>query len=220
MSTIPTPLETNLSGLPINDLIVTISHMADKAETHIAFQGNLPEYVSQAPRLRQIASELGQARDAAYGGDQDRTAEKKSQIASALLAVSMNGQHIMMFSLHRNDPSALLNAGYEFKQKSHGKVTSLSLLDLVPEVFAKHMPNVSGGIILMVKRARQNASIELQVTDQDPNLEASWDGQKIYIRSRIELKGLEPAKKIYIRARYHEDGGTGRWSSVVCIIVL
>jgi hypothetical protein len=220
MSTIPTPLETNLSGLPINDLIVTISHMADKAETHIAFQGIVPEYVSPAPRLRQIVSGLEQARDAASGGDQYRNAEKKSQIASALLAVSMNAQHIVMFSLHRNDPSALLNAGYDLKQKSSGKATARNLLDLVPEVFAKHMPNVSGGIILMVKRARQNASIELQMTDQDPNLEASWSGPMMYLKSRIELKGLEPAKKIYIRARYHEDGGTGRWSSVVCIIVL
>ena len=221
MSTVPELLETtSLAWLPINDLIVTIDHMADKAESHIAFQGEVPEYVSKSPRLREISSGLGQARDAAAGHDRNANADKKSKIAAGLLAVSMNAQHITMLSLNRNDPGLLLNAGFELKQQKSGAKSAPNLLDLVPEVFAKHTPNVSGGITLMVKREKQNASIELQMTDQDPNLEASWVSQGMFTRSRIELKGQEPAKKIYFRARYHEDGNSGRWSSVVGIIVL
>ena len=222
MPIIPELLEANLAGHSINDLIVTIDHMADKAETHIAFQGEVPDYVSKAPRLREISSAIGQARDAAAGGDRNANADKKEKIAAGLLAVNMNAQHIVMLSLARNDPSILLNAGYEPKQqKTSGKAaTTLSLLDLVPEVYVKHMINVSGGVVIMVKRDKQHASIELQMTDQDPNLEASWGGLGMFDKSRIELRGQEPARKIHLRARYHEDGATGRWSSVVSIIVL
>ena len=221
MSTIPEPLESNLSWLTINDLIVAIRHMADKAETHLAFQGNVPEYVSQAPRLREIASGLERARDAAAGRDQNLMAEKKRLVAAALLSISMNGQHVVMFSLHRNDPILLLNAGFDPKQKASAKAPTLSLLDLVPELFVKQTPNVSGGLTIMIKRAKQNASTELMITDQDPNIEASWTNSLgMFLKSRIELRGQEPAKRIYLRGRYHEDGATGRWSSVVGIIVL
>ena len=218
---IPDPLETNLSYLAINDLIVEIYHMADKAETHPAFQANVPEYVSQAPKLRQIAAGLEQARDAAAGRDQNRMAEKKSLVAAALLSISMNGQHVVMFSLHRNDPSLLLDAGFNPKQKASTKAPTLSLLLLVPDLFVKHTPNVSGGITIMIKRAKQNANTELMITDQDPNIESSWSTSLgMFLKSRIEIKGQEPARRIHIRGRYHEDGATGHWSSVVSIIVL
>jgi hypothetical protein len=220
MGIIQEPLETNLSFHTINDLIVAIYHMADKAETHPAFQGDVPEYVSRAPKLRQIAAGLEQARDAAAGHDQYMMAEKKRLVAAALLAVSMNGQHIVMFSMCRNDPSLLLNAGYESK-KTIVKAPAVNLLDLVPELFVKHTLNVTGGISVIMKRAKQNAATELMITDQDPNIEASWvNSLGIFHKSRIELKGQKPASTIYLKGRYHEDGATGRWSQVVSIIVL
>lgn len=219
MAAITDPLVTNFTDLPVNDLIVTIRRAADKAETHIAFQESLPEYVSPSPKLRQIADGVGLARDAAYGNDRDRVAELKAQMAVGCQALTKNAAHIALLSMHRNDPSILLNAGYELKEKSASK-GPVNLLNLVPEVFAKHAEG-EGNIAILVKRAKQNASIELMMTDQDPNVEASWTTSLgIHNRSRIDLKGQEPARKIHIRARYHEDGATGRWSSIVSIIVL
>jgi|GEM_PF-2127272 len=218
MSIFPEPLESNFTGLSINDFIVKMYHMADKSENHAAFKDELPEYVTKPSRLRELADELGKARDAAAGHDRDRAAEKKALLAAAQLALSMNANHIVMLSLARNDPGILANCGYEPKQRSSGKLVA-NLLDLTPEVFVKH-GGVSGVIIVLAKRIRKTASIELQMTDQDPTVETSWNGKGIYIKSRIEFKDLEPAKRLHLRARYHEEGRQGRWSSPASIIVL
>lgn len=218
MSTVPELLEANFSGIPINDFIVKMQRIADRLETHVAFKNDLPEYVTNSQRLRQMADELGKARDAAARGDRDRSAEKKALLAAGQLALSINANHIVMLSLSRNDPGLLANCGYEPKQKSGGKTVE-SLLELTPEVFVKH-GSISGAVVVLAKRIKYNASIELQMTDQDPTVEASWNSNGMYTKSRIELKGLEPAKKLHLRARYHEDGGVGRWSSPTSIIVL
>ena len=218
MPTIPELLESNFSELSINDFIVKMLYLADKAEHHLAFQGDTPEYVSKAPQIRVMADALGKARDAASGGDKDNSAEKKRQWAAAKLALSMNASHVTMLSLAKNDASLLANSGYEAKQKAVNK--AVNLLDLAPEVFAKHA-GATGALIVLVKRAKANASIELQSTEQDPALEASWSGTLgIHTKSRIEMKGLEPARRIHLRARYHEEGNAGPWSAPITIIVL
>jgi hypothetical protein len=218
VSTVPELLETNFTGLSINDFIVKLHHIADRLETHPAFKDEQPEYVTKSPRLRQMADELGKACDAAAGGDRDRSAEKKALLAAGQLGLSMNANHIVMLSLARNDPGILANCGYELKQRSGSKQVS-NLLDLSPEVFAKH-GSVSGVVIVLAKRKKSTASVELQMTDQDPTVETSWSSQGMYTKSRIELKGLEPTKRLHLRARYHEDGSAGRWSSPASIIVL
>jgi len=211
-------LESSFDGISINDFIVKINHMADEAETHPAFQGDLPEYVSKAPKLRQIAEGLGLARDAAAGHDRNRLADKKALMAAGKQAVNMNACHIVMLSIVRNDPNILLNAGFEPKQKSN-KVT-VDLLNHVPEVFPKHT-GTSGCISITIKRLKNTASVELQMTDQDPSLEASWilPGM-MYNKSRIVMKGLTPAAKINLRSRYHVDGCTGRWSVPVELVII
>lgn len=219
MGSIPDLLDTNFEDLSVNDLIVTIGHAADKAETHIAFQGDLPEYVKRSPQLRQLAEDLGKARDAAAGHDQQKVAEKKALMAEGKHALTVNAHHITLLSIHRNDPTILLDAGYKHKQKlAKAKV---NLLDLVPEVSLKHGGG-TGVITIVVKRAKGNASLEVQMTDQSPDVEGSWRGlgEGTYNRSRIEIKGLQPASRVHFRARYHEDGGTGRWSTPVSLIVL
>lgn len=220
MGTIQELLDTNFDHLSVNDLIVTIEHAADKAESHVAFQGDLPEYVKRAPELRQLCADLAKARDAAAGHDLFKEAEKKALMAAGKMALAMNAHHITLLSLHRNDPSILLNAGYNQKQKGVPK-TKINLLDLVPEVTLKH-GGASGVISVFVKRPRTSASIEVQITDQDPNQEQSWKrlGEGTYNKSRIEIKGLQPASRVFVRVRYHEDGGTGRWSTPVNLIVL
>lgn len=217
MSSFPELLETNFTG-SINDFIAKMQYIADKIEFHEAFKMEVPEYVTKSPKLRQMAEELGKARDAAAGGDRDRTAEKKALLAAGQLALAMNAHHIGMLSLARNDQGMLANCGYELKQRGSSKQLP-NLLDLFPEVFVKH-GSASGVVVVMVKRIKSTANIELRMTDQDPTVEASWGSKGMHTKSRIELKGLEPAKRVHFRARYHEDGNAGPWSSAVSIIVL
>jgi len=220
VSTIPVLLVTNFSDLTINDFIVKTRFIADKMEVHPAFlEDNLPEYLAKAPRLREIAEALGQARDAAAGGDHGKIAEKKALRELGQQALTMIAQHITMLSLHRKDPSLLNNCGFELKQQKSSAKATVSLLDLAPGLDAKHGP-FSGYIALLLKRFKQSLVVEVQSTDQDPANEASWGNSGMHNRSRIEMKGLTPASRIHFRARYHDDGRTGPWSSIVSIIVL
>jgi hypothetical protein len=208
------PFDHSYEKQPVNDLVFTINHAADKAEGHIAFQGPVSDYVSLPPRLREIATKLAAARDAG------NAAEVKDLVAMAVQALNFNANHIVMLSTYRNDPSITHNAGYDFKPKSVGK-GKVNLLDLVPEIGVKHLPGVSGGIVIVAKLAKNGASLELQMT-KTPEVEDSWRGigEGTYNRSRIEHRGLEPATKIYVRGRYHADGGVGHWSQPISQIVL
>lgn len=219
MSAIPELLNTSkLESLSVNDLIVAMYQHADKAETHVAFQGTVSEYVTLPPRVRTLADGLGKARDAAARGDKESLAEQKALMAEARQVLWLNAHHVVMLSLHRNDPNLLLNAGYEPKQKGKTK-TVANLLDLVPKVSPKHGP-ASGCVTVQVQRAKTAASVELQMTDHDPNDESSWSSQGMYSKSRFEIRGLTPATRVYFRSRYHLNGGTGRWSAPVELIVL
>lgn len=218
MSIIPEVLEASFNDLSINDFIVRVRFVADKQELHSAFQ-DCPEYVTRPDKLRQMADNLGVLRDASSGGDRQKREEKIAAWDATKLALSMNASHLIMLSLHRNDPSILLNAGYDPKQKGHSARTSTDLLVAPPELSLKH-GSVSGALVIMVKRAKSTASYELQVNDHDPGDEASWSSLGIYSRARVELKNLEPAKRLYFRVRYHDAGGTSQWSRIVSIIVL
>lgn len=218
---IPELLEHNYQPLSINDFIVETHHVADKLESHpILKEETVPEYFSPPPKLRGMADQLGQVRDAAAGGDRDQKAAKQKLRESLQLALSMNAQHITMISLYRNDPSLLLNTGYQQKQKSSSSSkAAVDLLDASPEVALRH-GITSGTVRVTLKRLKPTATIELQMTDQDPNHEASWISKGIYTKSRIEFKGLEPARRYYVRARYLDGGASGPWSAVASIIVL
>ena len=220
MTSVPELLNSDFDDESVNDLIVLVRHMAVKAETHLAFQGETSEYVSKAPDLNKIADGLELGRDAASGGDKGKVEALKNLVANAKLVLAMNANHITMLSLKRNDRSVLEDAGFEFKQKVAATKTVVNLLDLTPDVFAKHLVNVSGGIIIMMKRAKSTATCELQITYDDPTVEASWIGKGMYSLSRVEMRGLEPVRKIHIRARYHENGAVGRWCTPVPIVII
>jgi hypothetical protein len=204
---------------PVNDLIIFTYHAAEKGQNHVAFQGPLADYVTSPPKLKGFADALGVARDAASGHDVDRMAEQKTLMDEVILALDHNSYHIILLSDHHKDPSMLLNAGYEMKPP-RTKV-KLNLLDMVPGLQLKHLAGVAGALLVHLARAKNNAGVELQVT-QTPDDEASWKrvSEGIYNRSRFEIRGLEQTRRLYFRARYHEGGGVGSWCPPVCIIVL
>lgn len=220
MTIIPEVLESNFAGLSINDFIVMTNHIADKQEQHTLFkEGPLPEYVTRSPQLRQLAGELGLARDAAAGGDRDNMAAKKALRELVQQALTVNAVHVTLVALHRKDPSLMLGAGYEFKQKASGKAASINLLDCLPDLHVKHAPG-SGGVYVNLRGRQGTASFELQMTSGEPSDESSWKSLGIYSKSRVDLRDLEPAKRYHFRVRYHDAGRTGKWSAVASIIVL
>jgi hypothetical protein len=204
----------------VNDLIVFANHAADKGETHVAFQGPVSDYVTLPPKLREHANALSLARDAAAGHDENRMAEQKALVDIVVHALDHNSYHIILLAEHRKDPSLLLNAGYDLKPPKVSKV-KFNLLDLIPLLQLKHLDGVAGALLVNLKRAKNSASVELMMTET-PDDEASWHrvSEGIYNRSRFELRGLEPTKRLYFRARYHEGGEVGAWCQPVCIIVL
>jgi hypothetical protein len=214
------PFVRSYQESPVNDLIVFTNHAADKGDTHVAFQGTVSDYVTLPPKLREFANALGVARDAASGHDENRLAEQKALMEAAVKALDHNSYHIALFSAHHKDPNILLNAGYELKppKTSKGKI---NLLDLIPGLNAKHLEGVAGALNIILKRAKNNAIVELQITET-PDDEASWKraSEGLYNKSRFELRGCEPTRRLYLRARYHEGGGVGAWCPAVSIIVL
>ncbi|HJV64800.1 MAG TPA: hypothetical protein VJ550_03605 [Geomonas sp.] len=215
------PIDRRYQNASVNDLIVTAKVAGKKQKDHAAFKEKLPEYVYEPDQLDDLASKLEMARDAAVGHDTFRVAEMKAIMVQTVLALDNNADHVVKVSRHRNDPSILLESGYDLKPETVNVKEKTKLLDLVPELSAKHVMGVPGAILAILKLAVTKASVELQMTET-PDSEESWKGigQGIYNRSRIEIRGLEQAKKIYLRARYHQDGGVGRWSQPVAIIVL
>lgn len=225
MSTIPELLDLNFNQHSINDFIVRVNTIADKTETHAALK-DYPEYYSGPDKLRAKAALLGQLRDASANGDRGKKAEKMAVWEETKLAVVMNGHHITMLSLYRNDPSILLNTGFDLKQKHSGKSTSASSTDLLaetPGLALKYLQSgsgpVAGAFTVHITRAKNKASTELQMSD-NPSDESSWNSQGIYAKARIDYKGQQSEKRLYFRARYHHDGGVGPWSQVVNILVL
>lgn len=221
MSTGTDPIDRSYQNESVNDLIATLKNAGKKQKDHVAFKERLPEYVTEPAVLDGLATNLEVARDAAAGHDTFRVAELKALMSQTVMVLDNNADHVVKLSRHRNDPSILLESGYNLKPETVTVKEKMKLRDLVPELSAKHVQNVPGAIVAILKLATSKAAVELQMTET-PDEETSWKGvgQGTYSRSRIEIRELEPAKKVYLRARYHQDGGVGRWSQAVCIIVL
>jgi hypothetical protein len=216
----PDPYDRSYQTSQVNDLIVFGSHAADKAEHHVAFQVTMADYVTPPAKLREIASALSAARDAAAGHDDNRVAEQKALMEKMVRALDHNSYHIILLSDFLKDESILHGAGYELKQPKINK-SKFNLLDMIPGLKVTHLKGVEGALLVVLSRAKNNASTELQITET-PEVEASWHraSEGIYNRSRFELRGLVPTRRIYLRARYHEAGGVGAWCQPVSIIVL
>jgi hypothetical protein len=213
------PFDHSYEDQAVNDLIATGKYVVEKQKGHLAFQGELSEYVTPPDRLTELITQLETARDGAIGRAPEMLAQQDAVRAKVVKALRFNAQHVCMFSQHRNDSSQLNEAGYDFKQHASLKV-KVNLLDLLPGLSVKHGVG-PGSVIVIIKRARSKASIELQMTET-PNDEQSWKrtGEGTYSRARIELRDLEPTKRLYFRARYHEDGAAGHWCAPISIIVI
>ena len=216
MSSGSDPFDRNYENQPVNNLIVTMGHCGAKQKDHLAFKENVPEYVTLPPGLTDLADKMGSARD-----DKNMAVELKTLMGLSVSALNNNADHVVKFARHRNDPGLLLNAGYDLRPEGPVVKDRIKLLDLVPEISARHIPGVLGGILVILKLAKNKAITELQITET-PDVEESWQrvDEGIYNKTRIEVRGLQPTKRKFLRARYHEGGSVGRWTAPISIIIL
>jgi hypothetical protein len=216
----PDPYVRSYQTSQVNDLIVFGHHAADKAENHVAFQVTMADYVTPPAKLREIASALSAARDAAAGHDDNRVAEQNALMDKMVRALDHNSYHIILLADFLKDESILHGAGYELKPPKTNKA-KFNLLNLIPGVKVKHLEGVEGAILVILNRAKSNAIVELRMTET-PDDEASWKmaSEGIVNRARFEMRGLVPTRRIYLKARYHEAGAVGAWCQPVSIIVI
>jgi hypothetical protein len=210
------PIDRSFEGQGVNELIVTTGRCGEKQKDHPAFQENVPEYVTQPPGLMDLAAKMTAARD-----DKNMAGQLKVLMVQTVQALNNNADHVVKFAKHRNDPSLLENAGYDLRPDGPVVKERIRLLDLVPGLTVKHIPGVSGGIYVSLKLAKSRAITELQITET-PEVEDSWRpvGEGVYNTARVKIMGQQPAKRMFLRARYHERGGAGHWCAPVSIIIL
>lgn len=212
-------LDTNFSGLSSGDYILRMSIIADKLEAHPAFP-EFPEHVPGPARLRELVEQFKKALDAAANGDRQKIAEKKAIRAEGEQAQTITAYHVTMISIHRKDPTVLLNTGWELRHRAAwGKGASNSIPEAPSKFIVKHGAT-PGTIAASVNRAHGTASIELQATEGDPSIDSSWTLLGMFLQCRMEVKNLEPAKRYHFRARFHAAGTKGPWSQIVNLIVI
>lgn len=206
-------VETNMAGLAPVEVVVRLRLHADKVDHHRAFQGQFGPYVSNAGKLREICDAVVAALDAAER-DGNKKIDNHPMVLAGKQALAMNAHHVNMMAAYHNDPSYADDCGLELKAKPHVKVFP-SLIDLLPGISAKNAGEET--IDVIIKRDRASAVVELWISDE-PNVEAGASAG-LYQRSRIQLAKLQSAKRIYIFARYHEDGHAGKWTAPISIVV-
>ncbi|GFO58346.1 hypothetical protein GMST_06710 [Geomonas silvestris] len=206
-------VETNMAGLAPVEVVVRLRLHADKVDHHRAFQGQFGPYVSNSGKLREICDAVVAALDAAER-EGNKKIDNHPMVLAGKQALAMNAHHVNMMVTYHNDPSYADDCGLELKAKPQVKVAP-SLIDLLPVVSAKNAGEET--IDVIIKRDRASAVVELWISDE-PKVEAGASAG-LYQRSRIQLKKLQSAKRIYIFARYHEDGHAGKWTAPIPIVV-
>jgi hypothetical protein len=127
-----------------------------------------------------------------------------------------------MRSISEKQPEFLESLGLKLKT-SAPRPRSISKSTLVlpaPEnVTAKH-GTTSGMIVVSYTKVPGAGSYEIFIGEGDPFSEQSYASVGQYNWCRVEVKGLEPAKKMNVKVRCHGSGDPGPFSQPVSIIVL
>lgn len=211
-------LDSNFSDLTHAEFILRLSTIGERLEVHPIFK-EVPEYVPNWARFREMAQQYKTAVEAAAGGDRDRKAEKAAMRAEFQQNVDITKQHLVMVALHRKDLTILQNTGFDFKHKSPYVRISAAIVPPMPtKLWLKR--GGSGTLFVTTNKPKGVASIEVQISTVDPPTEESWSDGISDVKARREVKNLEPLKKHFVRARFLSAAGVGPWSRVESEVVL
>lgn len=207
-----------LKELSDGDLALHGEGMADLLEDHPAFKDqNLHPCIPGPVTIREDALQVKQTSTAARH-DPSKEPERQAAREKMLQSIRFCCQYVVMYSRHANDPGLLDTIGVKRAQKA-----SRSYGVKMPKKFNKFSVThgqESGTVKIYVNSWVGKASVQLQICYGDPALEESWQTITISHHCHSTLKGLEPARRVYFRARLQNDAGVGPWSDVVELIIL
>jgi len=214
--------DTNFRHLRPSEFMITLGNFADSLLSHPFFKDNWPDFVTHPTKLKEQLSSYHKAVKAVEleGGRKNLKNRDDSRHQAHASAVLM-GQYVVMRSISEKQPDFLESVGLKLKapiarSRATGKGSSVLL---APEnVTLKH--GTSGTILVSYSKVPGAGSYEIFIGEGDPSSEQSYAGVGQYNWCRVEVKGLEPAKKINVKVRCHGAGEPGPFSQPVTIIVL
>ena len=209
--------ETNFKELSDGDFILKLKSLGILFDVHPAYQTSVPVWVPGGGHFRRHADNLEQA-VAAAATDKSKDEERIGIREQGAKAINFASSYVAMYAAHHQDPGALLNLGLELKHKTYNRDASKKL-PLKPTKFSAKDDEGVGNMVAFVNNGFGKGSVQLQITDQEPQDEASWRTVGHFYKCRMEVKGLEPVKRYYLRARFRNAAGNGPWSDVISLVV-
>lgn len=211
-------LEINLRGLSHAELIVKVNTIIEMSRKHPGLQ-NISSDVPGPDLLEKINIDYAASvQAAANGGGRRANEERDEKRLDVLEHTMMWGQHVVILSKTRKDPSLLQDNGFDQKKpqskstKNKGGGTTP-----VPEGRVKH--GDSGELIIYVKQIAGRGTYEVRYTSNPSDPESFVDGGH-HTLCQIVMKGFVPGTKYFFSIRYHGPNGTSAWSDPISIIAL
>jgi hypothetical protein len=211
-------LNSNLSDLSHPEFILKLATIADFMEVHDIFKV-VPEYISGFASYREMSQQYKAGVDSAASGGKASRADRDAMRAEFQLRVDFTAQHMTMVAYHMKDPNILHNTGLDFKHRKPIVRTPVFVPGIPTIVSAKRgvEPRTA---VLMVKKPKGTASIEVQFSTGDPRDETSWQDGGGHVTARIIIRDLEALKETHFRVRFRTAGGVSGWSQVVSEVIL
>ncbi|GFO57875.1 hypothetical protein GMST_02000 [Geomonas silvestris] len=210
-------LEINLRGLSHAELIVKVNTIIEMSRKHPGLQNISPD-VPGPDLLEKINVDYAASVQAAANGGGRRANEERDEKRLEVLEHAMMwGQHVVILSKTRKDPSLLQDNGFDQKKQQGRQSKSKNGPTPVPEARVKH--GDTGELILIVKQIVGRGTYEVRYTTTPNDPESFTDGGH-HTLCQIALKGFVPGTKYFFSLRYHGPNGTSAWSDPISIIAL
>lgn len=208
----------SIKELSDGDLALQGETMADLMEEHPAFKDQtLSPGIPGPTEIRENSHDVKQTSTAAKHDptkEPDRAAARERMLQS----IKFCCQYVVMYATHVNNPSLLDTIGVERARRAP-RSSGVKMPKKFDKFTVTHGEE-SGTVKIHVNSWEGKASVQVQICYGDPALEESWQTIRMSHYCHFTLKGLEPARRAYFRARLQNDAGIGPWSDVVALIIL
>lgn len=211
-------LDTNFGKLTNNELIVRFSAIGDLMMVHPSYQDEpFPKDIAGAAQIKGMVGTFKNKVDAAAGQDRGRVAERNKAREELVLAVTLMARFIEILATARQNASMLEHTGFRIKNKV-GTRSSAALV-MNPEIYNLKKGTVDGSVVVTARRHPGRVSYIIEMCKGDPANGGLYTYVGHFLNCKNEVRGLEPASRIYFRTRYDINGNLSDWSIPVPIIV-